>query len=226
LFGEASAIVVRGEFAFRRGLGYAAVQVPARGERAAGTAYLVFQPTRLWIKPVSSAGLPQGALWVSTAPAAARSPTSSLAFALEGMNPQLLLEEIAAGAVAASSSGHRVVDHVPYAQYDVTVDPARALAATRTTGALRVAMQRQLAALRAVGAPARLRIVVGVDGAERLAQLRFSLPGSKLGTVQIALWKFGRPIPLSLPLAAETVDIASLGRTPASLSAGRVLTGE
>ena len=99
------------------------------------------------------------------------------------MNPQLLLEEIATGAVAAASSGHRVVNHVPFTEYVVSVDLARALEAAGTTGAFRTAMQQQLRAPRPRGTRARalVRIVAGVDGAGRLAQLQASLPGSKLG---------------------------------------------
>ena len=105
------------------------------------------------------------------------------------MNPQLLLEEIATGAVAARSSGHRVVDHVPFAEYVVSVDLVQALEAYDKAGALRTAMQQQLAALRANRGTSLVRIVAGVDGAGRIAQLDSSLPGSKLGTVQIALWR-------------------------------------
>jgi hypothetical protein len=144
------------------------------------------------------------------------------------MNPQLLLEEIATGAVAASSSGQRVVDHVPLTEYVVSVDLVRALAAAET-GALRTAMQQELSALRAgrgTHASSLVRIVARVDGAGRLAQLQASLPGSKLGRVQIALWKFGSTIPLSLPLASETVDIASLGRPHGTATPRWVLTGE
>ena len=35
----------------------------ARGQ--SGNAYLVFQPTKLWIKPVANTGLPEGDLWIS-----------------------------------------------------------------------------------------------------------------------------------------------------------------
>jgi hypothetical protein len=232
VLGETSTIVGRGEFSFPKGLGYQALQVPARGRRASGTAYLVFLPTRLWIRPASSAALPEGDLWVSTrltGPRATGSTTPSLAFVVEGMNPQLLLEEIATGAIAAASSGHRVVDHVPYTEYDVSVDLARAVDSTSKSGALRIAMQQQLAALRAVrgpGAGSRIRIVARVDGSERLAQLQFSLPGSKLGKVQIELWKFGSAIPLSLPLSSQTVDIASLRLAPGAGTPARLLTGE
>jgi hypothetical protein len=231
--GSPGTIVGRGEFSFPRGLGYEALQVPALGRRASGTAYLVFLPQKLWSKPVVNTALPQGDLWISakfTDSRSAGSTTSSLALVLESMNPQLFLEEIATGAVAASSSGHRVIDHVPFTEYVVSVDLARALAAApRKTGALRTAMQQELSALRArrgKDAGSLVRIVAGVDGAGRLAQLQASLPGSKLGTVQIGLWKFGSTIPLSLPLASETVDLASLTRSDGAATMRWVFTGE
>ena len=232
LFGPTPRFVVRGEFSFPDGLGYAAVEVPARGSRASGKAYLVFLPTKLWFKPLSNAALPEGDLWVSTTLTGSRAPSTappSLALVIETLNPQLLLAEIATGAVAASSAGHRVVAHVPYTEYVVTVDLARALSAQHATGALRIAMAEQLAALRAVGGPsakARLRVVARIDGAERLAQLQFSLPGSKLGTVETELWKFGSPVPLSLPLTAETSDIASFRPPGGAVTATRLLTGD
>jgi hypothetical protein len=229
--GTPGTIIGRAEFSFPKGLGYQALQVPALGGRAAGTAYLVFLPQKLWSKPVVNTALPEGRLWISatfTGSRSAGSTTPSLALALESMNPQLLLEEIATGAVAASSSGHRVVDHVPFTEYVVSVDLARALAAAGKSGALRTAMQQELSALRAsrgADAGSLVRIVARVDGVGRLAQLQASLPGSKLGTVQIALWKFGSIIPLSLPLASQTVDIASLRPSHGASTARWVLTG-
>jgi hypothetical protein len=229
--GTPGTILGRAQYSFPKGLGYQALQVPALGRRASGTAYLVFLPQQLWSKPAVSSTLPDGHLWITAAFTGSRPATSttrSLALALEGMNPQLLLEEIATGAVAASSAGHGVTNHVPFTEYVVSVDLARSLAASET-GALRAAMQQELSALRArrgAGAGSRVRIVARVDGAGRIAELQASLPGSKLGTVQIALRTFGSTIPLSLPLAAETVDIASL-RRPHGAATGRwVLTGE
>jgi hypothetical protein len=229
--GTPGPILGRAQYAFPKGLGYEALQVPALGPRAAGTAYLVFLPQQLWSKPVVSSALPQGDLWISATftdvrPAAPRPP--ALALALESMNPQLLLEEIATGAVAASSSGQRVVYHLPFAEYAVSVDLARAIAATRA-GALRTAMQEELSALRAhrgAHAGSLVRILAGVDGAGRIVHLQASLPGSKLGTVEIALLKFGSTIPLSLPLPSETVDIASLPGARGAATARSVLTGE
>jgi hypothetical protein len=229
LFGATPATIQgRAQYSFRRGLGYEALHVPAPGGRAPGTAYLVFLPRQIWSKPVSSSALPKGRLWISATFGAARSAGSaipSLALTLEGMNPQLLLQEIAKGAVAATSSGHRVVNHLPFSDYVVSVDLARALAAT-PAGALRTAMQQELAALRAAHAGSKVKIVAGVDGGGRITQLQASVPGSKLGTVQISLLKFGSTVPLSLPLRPETVDIASLPRSHGVPTGRSVLTGE
>jgi hypothetical protein len=230
--GTPGTILGRAQYSFPKGLGYEALQVPALGRRAAGTAYLVFLPHQLWSKPAVSSGLPEGHLWITAAFTGSRlaSPTTaSLALALESMNPQLLLEEIATGAVAASSSGHGVTNHVPFTEYAVSVDLARSLAASAATGALRAAMQQELSALRAgrgANAHSRVRIVARVDGAGRVIELQASLPGSKLGTVQIALRTFGSTIPLSLPLPSETVDIASLRRSHGAATARWVFTGE
>jgi hypothetical protein len=220
LGGRPAVVIGRAQYSFPRGLGYAALDVPALGRKTAGRAYLVYLPGKLWSKPVVSTGLPQGDLWIS---ATGRS-APSLALAFEGMNPQLLLEEIASGAVSARSAGHRVVAHVPYTEYDVSVDLPRALKATRSE-ALRTAMQQQLAALRA-GGGSTAHVVARVDGQGRIAQLQGSIPGSQLGTVQIGLWRFGGTIPLSLPLANETVDIASLRLSPAESTPGLALRGE
>ena len=230
--GSPGPIVGRGEFSFPKGLGYKALQLPALGRRAAGTAYLVYLPNQLWIKPVVNTELPKGDLWISakfTDSRSAGSTTPSLALVLESMNPQLLLEEIATGAVAASSSGHRVIDHVPFTEYVVTVDLARALEATAKTGALRAAMQQQLSALHARSrrrASSLVRIMAGVDGTGRVAQLQASLPGSKLGTVQIALWKFGSTIPLSLPLPVRDGGHRIAPALNGTVTAPWVLTGE
>jgi hypothetical protein len=229
--GTPGPILGRAQYSFPKGLGYAALQVPALGQRASGAAYLVFLPKQLWSKPAVSSALPQGHLWITatfTGSRPAGSTAQSLALALEGVNPQLLLEEIATGAVAASSSGHGVIDHVPFTEYAVTVDLARSIAAART-GALRSAMQQELSALRAgrgTDAGSRVRIVARVDGAGRVAQLQASLPGSRLGTVRIDLRTFGSTIPLSLPLGSQTVNIASLRAPHGAATARFVLTGE
>ena len=55
--------------------------------------------------------------------------TPRLAEVLEGLNPQFVLEQVAVGAVSASSLGGRVINHVPFTEYRVSVDLERARAA-------------------------------------------------------------------------------------------------
>jgi hypothetical protein len=216
--GTPGTILGRAQYAFPKGLGYAALQVPADGARAAGPAYLVFLPQQLWSRPVTSSSLPKGRLWISATFGSAPSPaTAPLALALETLNPQLLLEEIATGAVSAKASGHRVVNHVPFSEYAVTVDLTRSLAAVKGT-ALRAAIRQELRAARGP----RVQVVAGVDGSGRVANLEASLPGSQLGTVRFTLARFGSTIPLSLPLPSQTVDVASLG---GAAGARRAFTG-
>jgi hypothetical protein len=227
--GTPGTILGRAQYSFPKGLGYAALQVPALGRRASGTAYLVFQPARLWSKPLVTTVLPKGDLWISAkyaGPPPAGSPAPSVALQLESLNPQLLLKEIATGTVAARSAGHLVVNHVPLTRYIVSIDLAQALKAAGKTGALRAAIQQQLFALHARGASSQVQIVAGVDGTGRVAQLQASLPGSKLGAVQIGLSTFGSRIPLSLPLSSETVDIASLQRSHGAVAPATMFTGE
>jgi hypothetical protein len=52
------------------------------------------------------------------------------------------------------------------------------------------------------------------------------VPGSKLGTVRIALARFDSTIPLSLPLKSQTADIGSLRRSHGAATASWVFTGD
>ena len=76
--GNAGTILGRAQYSFPKGLGYEALQVPAGGRRAAGTAYVVFMPQQLWSKPVVSSALPKGHLWITATYSDAR-PESSTA---------------------------------------------------------------------------------------------------------------------------------------------------
>ena len=234
LFGGApSAVVGRAEFAFRSGLGYEALDVPVRGQRAAGTAYLDFLPTKVYVDPVVRSALPAGRIWLSATfagPGSVGARFPLLAEVLEGLNPQLLLEEIVWGAAAASALGERVIAHVPFTEYIVSIDLKRALAAARgpLAGAMRSAVRDELSALLA-GHGARgsssVRVEVWVDGPGRVARLQASLPGSKLGTVLMVLSNYGVTIPVSLPLESQVVDIASLSRVTGADAASWVFTG-
>ena len=186
-FGETSTVVGRGEFSFPKGLGYEGLQLSSHGW-GGRHAYLVFLPARVWIRPVSSAALPEGDLWISTRLTDAQSggaQPQALALVLEGTNPEPLLEEIATGAAAASASGQQRRRSRAVHRVRRLCRPGASVDAT-SKGPLRIAMRQQLAALRAAGLGSRIQIAVSVDGAERLAQLE-PLPGSQLGTTQIEL---------------------------------------
>lgn len=230
LGGAPAAVVAKGAFAFPAGLGYEAVQVPAARGRAPGTSYLVFRPAEVDVDPPVHTALPRGRLWIAAAFPRSGAPDPrwpGLAEGLEGLSPQLLVEEIAWGATAASSLGQRVIDHVPSTEYAVSVDLERALAAASgpAAGAMRPAIREELAALRTGRSSPSLRIAVWVDGPGRIARLQATVPGSGLGTVSMSLSGFGVGIPASLPAAAQTVAVGSLSPPAGMPPAGWVLTG-
>src|SRR5579871_1674863 len=73
----------------------------------AGTAYFLFTPTAVFVDPVDRSGLAATTTWISA-------PVSgALATRLQGLNAQLLLEEVAWGGVSAVSLGQKVISHVP-----------------------------------------------------------------------------------------------------------------
>jgi hypothetical protein len=205
---------------FPRALGFEAVDVPGFGARPGGRVYLVFLPAAVYLSPSSAAQsvLPSGKTWV----AAPISPSLDVVFPhsveqLEGMNPQLLLDELAWGTVRASGEGQVVVNHVPFHRYTVVVSLPRALAgaAGPGAGAMRLALQGQIGALKARHLPTTVPLTVWLDGPGHVAQVRGAVPGSGLGAVQIALSGFGNAIRPSLPAASALVPLTDLPR-PAS----------
>ncbi len=234
LFGPRSGPIFGRELvAFPSGEGYEAVQLPQEGQRPTGAAHLIFLPSEVYVAPLLRSALPNGRFWFSTTltrsgPLARRLPT--LAESLEGLNPQLLLDEIIWGAVGASSSGQRVLAHVPVAEYSASVDLQRALsgASGPAAAAMRSAISEELAALGATGAgraPASLRMSVWVDGARHIVELQATVPGSGLGVVLMGLRNFGVTFPSSLPGASQVVDLASLPRTAGIVSVASVFSG-
>ena len=148
---------------FSAGLGYAAVDLSAVTHLHPGVEYLVFLPTLVYLMPIAgrAAGLPPGRTWVSIP--LAPSPRVGAAFPrlaeqLEGLNAELLLDEIAWGAAGARHIGEPVIDHLPLSEYLVTVDLRRAAAAAAgpSAAAMRSAISEELAALAPPGpGPAR-----------------------------------------------------------------------
>jgi hypothetical protein len=230
--GGSSPIDARAALAFPAGLGYEALDVPAADRRPSGTAYLDFDPERLDVEPLERGALPAGRLWIALSfprAGSSRASDATLALGLEALDPELLLTEIADGAVRASSVGERVIAHVPYTEYHVSVDLARVRATTcaSVSTAICAAVTDEIAAVdhRSDLDAVTVEIVVWVDGQGRVIQLRASLPGSGWGSELVSLSNFGVTIPRSLPLASEVVDLTSLERAGTALSLASLLTG-
>jgi hypothetical protein len=207
-------------FALPRGEGLEALDLPPASGQVA-RAHLVFLPDGVDVAPAVDTLLPRGASWIDASlagPGAA--PAPGLAALLEGLNPQLLLDEVAWGATSASARGQQVIAHVPYSRYRVVVDLSAALSGATgpAAGAIAAALRDELAA----GA-SRVELTVWIDGPGRLARLQAAVPGSRLGTVEMVLSNFGATVPVSLPLGSELVDIAALapGAHPTFVLSGR-----
>ena len=216
----AAPVLGEGEFAFATGLGYQAVDLPRTSSAQAGREYLLYLPGSLYVEPIH-ASLPGGRRWVRLSAAGAASAGAAMSGAVaraEALDPQLLLDEIVSGTVAAASSGTVVVDHVPLSKYVVTVSLTRALATVSDprAGAARAALEQEAAAERSLAHAGSVRITVWVDVAGRVVMLEAALPGAGFGSVTITLSAFGTPISSrpNLPLAEQVVDLAAL--TPAA----------
>lgn len=199
---------------FPEGLGYAAIYLPAARSAPEKKWFLVFLPTKVYLtrSPSLAAVLPSGKTWASIDVGSGSIDERSAAFVaqVEGINPQLLLDEIAWGAVSSSPAHDSVIDHVPYSEYVVTVNLKRALSSA--TGAIRVAIQAQLDALKATpSSGSRLvQITILTDALERVTRMQAVLPGSKLGAVSMKLVQFGTTVGKSLPPASQVTDLTSV----------------
>lgn len=211
-------LVAQGASVFATGLGYAAIDLAAVAGAKPGIEYLVLLPRTVYLSPVAPAAarLPPGKTWVSLpfgGPRSVQAAYPRLAEQLEGLDAELLLDEVAWGAAAASHVGEPVIDHLPLSEYLVTVNLSRAEAAAAgaSAGAMRAAIDEELGALRAsLPGAVSVRVRVWVDGPGHIARLEGVLPGSGLGTISIALSQFGAKIARSLPLASQVVSLARL----------------
>jgi len=213
-------IFALGAFVFRTGLGYERIEFPAGKQRE----YLVYLPGKVYFERTSAtvAVLYKGKEWASAALAG-----SGLVDAIsprfveqaEGLNPELLLDEIVWGGESAKHLGEPVVDHVPESEYRVSVDLKRAMAAASgpSAGAMRAAIAEELTAVLS----GRLGITVWVDGAGRVARFQAQLPGSGLGTVSMYLTEYGVKLATSLPPPSQVLGITA--QTPSGASTLRSL---
>jgi hypothetical protein len=192
-------------------------QVTMRGP--SGTEKRIFLPAAVFLhEPATPAGvLPQGKIWISAG--LTEYPADVTAFSqfvaeVEGVNPGLLLEQVALGAVSAVSLGQHQVAGAPATEYLVDVDLRRAAStAGATIPGLQRAIDYELVAAGGnptKGGPVLQRIRVWVEGGGRAVQLQASPPGSGIGTTTLTVGRLQGGFRATTPPRAEVVDIATL----------------
>jgi hypothetical protein len=219
-FGSARAPVFgTGSFDFSSERGREVIDLPELPHQEPGTEHLILLPARAYLQPrgTSTVALPRGKSWMSVTLAGSESIATnfpSFIGQLEGVNPLLLLQELAWGATAAVPVAEGPALAGVHAQgYRVAVDLPRALAAAGRAGAAvsSLAIQQQLAALGGGGSSAaRVSVFAWVDRDGRIVQLRATPPGAGVGTASIALEQFGVPVRVTEPDAAGVVALTAL----------------
>jgi hypothetical protein len=219
-FGPSTAPVLgSGQFDFALASGSEQIDLGETGSLEPGNERAVFLSERVYLQPkgVGSSVLPKGKEWVSATLSGSDTIATnfpSFVLQVEGVDPQLLLAELAGGTVAATPIGGSVVGGEPARGYVATVDLARALDALSGPGAevLGRAIQTELANP-GVGASAHAgqsTIVVSVDWQGHVVQMRSAPPGAGVGTATMSLCCFGEPVRVSAPANARVVDLAAL----------------
>jgi hypothetical protein len=200
----------RAAYDLRAGLGYEALTVQRRnGDKQ--TVYVDFLPAAVYVAPwPTPAGLlPAGKIWITVGFAGPEARANRpLASQLQGLAPELPLEEIAWGARAASHIGTRVVRHVPMEAYRVSVDLAKALSTARRAGRIAVAaaIESELRAVRS----GRVSLDILVTGAGHIAKIDATVPRSGLGTASFSFTSFHAQFNRNPPRQAQAVPLASI----------------
>jgi hypothetical protein len=201
----------------KAGVGYEALTVkrPGPGKH---TIYLDFVPTGVFVAPwPTPAGLlPPGRIWISVGLAGDRAPGADnpLPAQLEGLSPELPLDEIAWGARSATSIGTPTVNHVPMHSYRVSVDLAKALSVAKGAGrrAIAAAIESQLHATPS----GRTAITVFVTGPGHIGRIETApSPVTRLGKPTFQFTSFDAQFNRARPRASQTVPLASIS-TPSS----------
>ena len=126
--------------------------------------------------------------WVAPAvvgPASVDAIVPRFVLQTQALGPQLLLDELSWGAVSATHVASPVVNHVPQAEYRVTVNLKQAL--SKATGVTHTAIKDELSA----NGSSTVSMLVWVDGPGHIVELQQAVPGAGLGTVSMALSNFG-----------------------------------
>jgi hypothetical protein len=140
--GASSAPVLgTGEFDFVAGTGSEAIDLGEVKHQEPGNERLVLLADRAYLQPkaIGRAVLPKGRQWMAAPLTGSDSVSTnfpSFVLQVEGIDPELLLAEMASGAVAAVPAGEHAVEGVPARAYEVTVDLTLALASLSTKAPL------------------------------------------------------------------------------------------
>jgi hypothetical protein len=217
VFGRVHAAVYgQGPFDLAAGRGSEVIDLPEVGHQEPGIEHAIFLPSRVYLQPKGTTGpvLPRGKRWLSAAIAGSEAVARNFprfVAQVEGVNPVLLLGELAWGATNAVplGPGRQIVDHVPAERYRVSVDLTRALAAASgpAAAALSEAIQEQLTAGHGTTG---FDVIAWVDRAGRVVQMQARLPGTGEGTELLAVSYFGASVHVTAPPPAQVVDITSL----------------
>ena len=209
-----------GVFDFASGRGREVIDLPEVRHREPGTEHVIFLPARVFLQPRASGSrvLPRGKSWVLanlTGSDVVATNFPSFVGQVEGVNPMLVLQELAWGATSAVPIAERpALPGVRAQGYEVSVDLPRALAAAGRAAASvsSLAIQQQLSALASSESrsAASVPVFAWVDGSGRVVQWRVLLPGAGVGTALVALSLFGIDARLDVPSAGQVVDIGSL----------------
>jgi hypothetical protein len=206
-----------GEFDLATGFGYERLTAPSTVRSGAENVFLVFTPALFYVQPASGAvsDLPRGKMWLSGSWRVQGSEhgLSLMVSALESLDPQLLLDEVAWGALNATDLGQHVLNHVPLTEYRVTVDLGRVLSAAARSPGVSDAVTRELASSTASGrggTRGAALVSIWIDGAGLIERIAARLPSVGLGGAVVSFTDFGPKIVDTVPPAAEVVRIQTL----------------
>ena len=179
---------------------------------------MVFLPGTIFIKPPSSSQpLQPGRPWIFAN--FADIATYKVNFPpyivqTELVNPALVLSELAWGATSATSSGTSVFDGSRTRRYRATVNLSRALAAAAgpaaTVFAQTITSEITASGGNSFSAPVFLHIDTWIDASGRVIGARVTPPGAGIGTVTLALDRFGSKVVATKPPRPTVVDIAAM----------------
>jgi hypothetical protein len=208
-------VYATGPFDLAAGKGTEEIDLPEIKRQEPGTEHAIFLPTLAYLQPRGTR-LPRGKRWLSASIAGSESVNRNFpqfVGQVEGLNPMLLLGELAWGTTASMplGPGRQIVDHVPAQRYRVSVDLTEALshASGPAAAALGQAIQQQLTALGS-GGSRTVSIEAWVDGAGRVVEMKTSVPGTGEGSDLVAVSYFGRKVDVRTPPASQVIDISAL----------------